>query len=110
MSSGVPADALTDFVESIVRRTIDAAIRDGRLQPVRQAEAGPAKRTLTSKEVAERYGVSVRTLADWRSGSAGPVWTKPGKVVLYRVEDLEAYFAAKRVRTLEADRLAASPQ
>jgi hypothetical protein len=101
-------EALAVFVRSIVTQTIDAAIKDGRLQPVQTQPSGAQKKTLTTREVAERYNVKVSTLQDWRGSSKGPAWTKPGKNVLYRVEDLEAYFAGQRIRTRESDRLARS--
>lgn len=96
------AAALDALVRAIVPLAIDAAIADGRLQaPQRQVDHGP--RMLTAKLVAELYGVSESTLADWRSRSKGPAWSKPGKHVLYNVEDVESYFAKARVRTLESD-------
>lgn len=99
-------DAITSFIESVVRRTIDAAIRDGRLKPA--AAAPVVKKALTQKEVAELYGIPIGTLADWRRESMGPAWTKPGKHILYRVVDLDAFFEAQRVRTLQSDKLAGS--
>ncbi|GAB6125058.1 helix-turn-helix domain-containing protein [Humidesulfovibrio idahonensis] len=101
-------DALAAFINSIVTKTIDAAIKDGRLQPVQTQHDGVQKKTLTTREVAERYNVKVSTLQDWRGRSMGPVYTKPGRNVLYRVEDLEAFFSGQRVRTRESDRLARS--
>ena len=101
-------DALAAFIESVVRKTIDAAIRDGRLKPAAAEPQGVGKKTLTTREVSECYGVAEGTLADWRRESKGPAWTRPGKQVLYRVQDVDAFFAGKVVRTLESDRLAGS--
>ena len=100
------ADAVTAYIESVARRAIDAAIRDGRLKPA--AAAPVLKRALTQDEVAKLYNIPKSTLADWRRESKGPAWTKPGKQVLYRVVDLEAFFEAQRVRTLQSDQLAGS--
>ena len=108
MNTVPSADALAVFIESIVAKTIDAAIRDGRLQPVQAQRKGAEKSVLTAKEVAERFSVTVSTLADWRGRSKGPAWTKPGRSVLYRLVDCEEYFRSKRVRTRESDRLAGS--
>lgn len=99
---------LSAFIESVVKQAIDAAIRDGRLQPAAAKPYGVDKKTLTTKEVSKRYGVAEGTLADWRRESKGPAWTKPGKQVLYRVQDVDAFFARNVVRTLESDRLAGS--
>ena len=45
----------------------------------------PKKLFLTPAEVSERYGygLSVRTLANWRSSGTGPVFSKIGGCVLY---------------------------
>ncbi len=99
-------DAVAALIEDIARRAIDAAIRDGRLKPA--AAAPMVKKTLTQDEVAELYNIPKSTLADWRRESKGPAWTKPGKQVLYRVVDLEAFFEAQRVRTFQSDKLAGS--
>lgn len=106
MNLTASGEALAVFIESVVTKTIDAAIRDGRLQAVQQQQKGPKKRTLTTKDVSQLYNVPAGTLAEWRRNSKGPAWTKPGKSVLYRVEDVEAYFDAQRVRTLASDRCA----
>ncbi len=106
MNFSQSSDALSLFIESIVAKTIDAAIRDGRLQPAQARQKGAEKSVLTAREVAERYSVSVSTLADWRWRSKGPAWTKPGRSVLYRLVDCEEYFRIQRVRTRESDRLA----
>jgi hypothetical protein len=76
------------------------------VQAVQQQQKGPKKRTLTTKDVSQLYNVPAGTLAEWRRNSKGPAWNKPGKSVLYRVEDVEAYFDAQRVRTLASDRCA----
>lgn len=50
----------------------------------------PKKLFLTPAEVSERYGngLSVRTLANWRSSGTGPVFSKIGGCVLYPLNKL----------------------
>jgi predicted site-specific integrase-resolvase len=43
------------------------------------------------KEVAEFFGVTVATLANWRYSGSGPKYVKAGSKVLYRWADVEAY-------------------
>lgn len=61
-------------------------------QVIRQAQAQPAKH-LTTEELAERMGVSVRTVQGWRARNYGPPFL-PGRgraSALYRVADVEAW-------------------
>ena len=48
------------------------------------------KRFLTPAEVSARYdgGISVRTLANWRSAGTGPKFTKLGGAVRYPIEEI----------------------
>lgn len=49
---------------------------------------------LPIREAAERIGVSVNTLKDWRRGKRGPAWqTNPdtGKCIGYRQQDVDAW-------------------
>jgi len=101
-------DPLYGFIQSIVQKAIDAAINDGRLMAIPVPTIHGEKDNLTARQVAERYGITTSTLQDWRTRSKGPAWSKPGKHVMYKLADCEAYFGSKRVRTLESDRLAVS--
>jgi hypothetical protein len=40
--------------------------------------------------------MSIRTLERWRWLKYGPAYLRLGKVVVYRIEDVEAYEAARR--------------
>jgi hypothetical protein len=52
---------------------------------------------LTEKELAGRWGISVRTCQKWRRTGMGPVFIVIGQhTVLYREEDVRAYERAKR--------------
>jgi predicted DNA-binding transcriptional regulator AlpA len=50
-----------------------------------------SEKLLTPKELAERLGVKVNTLAGWRVGREGPIYIKVGRLVRYRAGDIEAY-------------------
>lgn len=54
---------------------------------------------LTAEEVAERYrgGISVGTLRNWRSMRLGPSFVKAGKVVLYPIDELDAWDERNKV-------------
>ena len=46
---------------------------------------------LTTKELADRWRLSTKTLSNWRTKQEGPSFVKFGKNVLYRIEDVEQY-------------------
>ena len=50
-----------------------------------------SRRHLTPAELAERLGVSVRTLTDWRYRGIGPRFLKVGVHIRYRVADVLAW-------------------
>jgi predicted site-specific integrase-resolvase len=52
-------------------------------------------------EVALRWGISPRTLERWRWLGQGPIYLKLGGVVVYRMEDIEA-FEAQQLRASRA--------
>lgn len=45
---------------------------------------------------AERLGLSVRTMQQWRLTGAGPVFVKAGRCVLYKVSDLDQWIEERR--------------
>jgi len=56
------------------------------------------------REAAEYLGVSASILAKWRCTGAGPTFSRRQRVILYAVEDLDAWARDGRVRsTTEAD-------
>ena len=55
---------------------------------------GPIKH-LTQLELSRRWRVSHRTLERWRFEGVGPRYLKVGCRVVYRLEDIEAYEAAR---------------
>src|SRR5262245_5060523 len=46
---------------------------------------------LTPDEAAAVLRVSARTLDDWRQAGGGPAFVRVGRLVRYRVEDVESY-------------------
>ena len=55
---------------------------------------------LTAKEVAEQTGLSVETLAQWRSQKRGPRYVKISRnFVRYRQCDLDGWLTERIVRT-----------
>jgi len=62
-----------------------------------------ASKLLTAKEVAEITGLSVETLAQWRSQKRGPRFVKISRnFVRYWQSDLDGWLAERIVRTDEA--------
>jgi excisionase family DNA binding protein len=63
------------------------------------SSAAPLK-LLTAAEVAERTGLSVETLAQWRSQGRGIPYVKISRnCVRYRQSDLDGWLAERIVRT-----------
>ncbi len=55
-----------------------------------------AERHLTQLDLARRWRLSTRTLERWRWLRYGPAYLWLGKVVVYRLEDVEAFEASQR--------------
>lgn len=59
-----------------------------------------SSKLLTPGELAELLGVSEETLAQWRSQRRGPPYVKvEGRLVRYRLPDVEAYLESRLVET-----------
>jgi excisionase family DNA binding protein len=58
--------------------------------------SAPAISLLTPQEAAELLRSTVKTLERWRHAGGGPVFTRIGRRVTYRVEDLEAWLEQQR--------------
>lgn len=54
---------------------------------------------LDARQTAGRLGLSVSTLAKMRLYGTGPVYSKLGRRVMYRPEDLKAWIAANRYQS-----------
>lgn len=59
---------------------------------------------LNTREAAAYLGVRPNTLEVWRCKHKGPRYAKLGTRVLYDKADLDAFFAARSVETLESAR------
>ena len=52
-------------------------------------------RWITRQELADRYGVPVKTPAEWASKGTGPPYAKFGRHVRYRISDVIAWEATQ---------------
>jgi hypothetical protein len=55
------------------------------------------KTTFTTAELAKRWSMSPITLSNWRQKGIGPSYTKIGRVVIYRLQDVLSYEQSKVV-------------
>lgn len=60
------------------------------------------KKMLRPADVENSYSVPVGTLANWRWSKRGPKFFKVNRKVLYRAEDLEEFFTANPVLTMDS--------
>jgi len=65
-------------------------------------------RHLNQKQLAERWGISPKTLERWRWLGQGPKFLKLGGRIAYRLEDIEA-FEEQHLRQVTGSAAAASP-
>lgn len=57
-----------------------------------------ANNLISSEEAAEILGISPGTLAVWRSVRRYPLpWVKCGRLVRYKIEDIETFIASRTV-------------
>jgi len=49
------------------------------------------KPALTESQLAERWGMSIKTLQDWRRKGTGIAYLKLGKAIRYPLDVVEAY-------------------
>lgn len=59
---------------------------------------GPVEPLLTTRQVADRVGVSEATMRYWRHLGSGPVGYKIGRHVRYAPNDVDAWLADRRDR------------
>jgi hypothetical protein len=60
------------------------------------------RRTMTPQIAAERYGLSVGTLANDRYNKHGPRYFRCGRKVLYLVDEFEAWLLRNPVMTIDS--------
>lgn len=63
------------------------ALRPGRHRRYKVTD----ERWITHQELADRYGVPVKTPAEWASKGTGPPYVKFGRHVRYRLRDVRAW-------------------
>ncbi len=52
---------------------------------------------LNEEQAAERLGVKVKTMQQWRHFGRGPKYVKVGRLVKYQPADIEAYIKSRTV-------------
>ena len=57
-----------------------------------------SSRLMTSKEVAEYLRISESLINSYRAEGIGPVYLKMGKLVRYRLEDVEEWMSKQAVK------------
>ena len=57
----------------------------------------------STQEAADYYGLKKNTLEIWRCKHKGPRYSKLGTRVLYDLDDLEEFFKARAVDTMESE-------
>ena len=58
-----------------------------------------SRRRVREREAVEYLGAgSGRTLQAWRCKGVGPAYSKLGKIVIYEIDDLDAFIAAGRIK------------
>jgi len=60
------------------------------------------RQTITPQEAAERYGLSVGTLANLRCNKQGPQFYKVGRKCLYRISEFENWLFSEPVKTIDS--------
>ena len=57
-----------------------------------------SSRLMTSKEVAEYLRISESLINSYRADGIGPVYLKMGKLIRYRLEDVEEWMSKQAVK------------
>ncbi len=78
-------------------RATDKGNRNERRANRMLEQAGKDRKYLTAEEVANMTGLSVETLAQWRSQRRAIPYLKIGRVVRYDPTDVQAYLEGCRV-------------
>ena len=62
------------------------------------------KPKISTREAAAYLGIRPNTMEVWRTKHKGPRYAKIGSRVLYDVDDLEDFFAARSINTRDTER------
>jgi hypothetical protein len=60
-----------------------------------------ANQKVDTKAAAKFLGIKPNTLEIWRIKKLGPKYSKLGRRVLYDIDDLEEYYASKKIFTVD---------
>lgn len=88
-------------IEAAVAKVIGAEAKEAFLKIAHMTVLNE-RPVLRPGEVAELFGISVRTLENWRGQGRGPRYAKEGKIVVYFRRDVEMYLQNRAVRTIDA--------
>ena len=91
-------DAERRAVRQMIQEEVSNAVNSGAFEVAAKLSALRLKEALTSDEVELLYGITARTLADYRSAGIGPRYIK-GKPVRYRHRDVQEYQSRQVVKT-----------
>lgn len=81
-----------DQLETIIERAVARGV-----EKVKPLLLKAANEYLTAEETALRFGLSKRTLDDWRRNAEGPAYISKGKLTLYKVADVDEYLSSYRI-------------
>jgi len=112
IDEGALRSSIDEAVRRIVRDGAEGALQRGVAEYLREhgrevladaveIERLQRKERLQPAEVERLYGVSVGTLANWRSQSLGPQFERFGRAILYPHEALRRFVSAGRVLTAD---------
>ena len=61
------------------------------------------KKMISAKELAVRWGISIKTLRKWRSLGKGPRFYKISGHASYKVEDIEEFEESREVKKVQSE-------
>lgn len=79
-----------------LERIVADSVKKG-IEKVQPLLLKAANEYLSKDEVCLRFGISKRTLDDWRRKGTGPAYYEKGSLILYRVDDVVNYLDQFRI-------------
>lgn len=79
-------------LETIIERAVARGV-----EMVKPLLLKGANEYLTAEETALRFGISKRTLDEWRRCAEGPAYIAKGKLTLYKVSEVSDYLNSYRI-------------
>jgi hypothetical protein len=74
------------------------------LEPEPDPESESQEEFLTPLEVSQKFDISHKTLANWRSERRGPAYHKLGKRIRYPIDKVEEWFSCNEVKRYQSRR------